>query len=107
MTAVSFAHTIRLTYCGATDIKPSRWRATWEGWPSQGARTIGRYLPYQEKETAGLAAAEMLIAWLSDMPGDDNPLRFTVESVTMGRLSSDSYVVLVKTKTHAREEQKA
>ena len=94
-----------MTYCGPTNSRPSRWRVSWEGWPSEGARKVSRYVPYGYASTDGRdsvmrEAADLFAAWLSDMPGDSAKRVRRVESVTYGGLSADSYVLLV---TLARE----
>lgn len=101
--AVQTAHFVRIRYLGATNTKPSRYSVSWEGWPSDGAKTVRRFMPYtSERDDMAREAAKMFCAWLSEMPGDEDPLQFIATGLTLAGMDDGAWALLVKTTTDGR-----
>ena len=96
---INSAHCLTMKYCGPTNSTASRYRVSWEGWPSEGpTRKVARFIPYDysgNRDATMAKAAAMFAEWLGNMPGDNRKRVYAVESITWGGLSSDSYVLLV------------
>ena len=101
--SVQSGHFVRIQYHGATSTKPSRYSASWEGWPTQGAKTVRKYIPYtSEREDMARDAAKAFCDWLSTMPGDDDPLQFRVTALNLASMGDGAWALLVKTTTDGR-----
>jgi hypothetical protein len=101
MLEVKTAHFVKIAYHGATNTKPSRYIASWEGWPSQGG-TVRKTISYtSERDDMARDVAQLFTAWLSDMPGDekDDPSRliFTAKELTLASMGDGAWALLVKT----------
>jgi hypothetical protein len=95
---IETAHFVRIRYHGATNYKPSRLSASWEGWPTQGAKIVRRFMPYtSERDDMARTAAQLFTDWLSAMPGDDDPLRYSPAQLTLASMGNDGWALLVKT----------
>ena len=100
---VNNAHTIKLSYSGY-----GKYTATWKGYFRYNLGrgpikqdTIRKTIHVDSSyhfEKAGLEAAELFTQWLTDTSSHEiTHNRCIVESVTMGELSADKRVVLVRT----------
>lgn len=106
MPTIETAHFVRIQYHGATNTKPSRYSVSWEGWPTEGAKTVRRFMPYtSERDDMANAAAQLFCAWLSKMPGDDDPLQFRATALTLANMGNAAWALLVKTTTERRAAQ--
>lgn len=100
---VATAHFVRIQYCGPTNTKPSRYSVSWEGWPTQGAKTVRKSMPYtSERDDMARDAAQLFCDWLSKMPGDDDPLQFRATALTLAGMGDGAWALLVKTTTDGR-----
>ena len=90
---VNNAHTIKLSYSGY-----GKYTATWKGYEKNTIRKTIHVDSSYHFEKAGLEAAELFTQWLTDTSSHEiTHNRCIVESVTMGELSADKRVVLVRT----------
>ena len=97
---ITTGHLVRVQYRGATNTRPSRYVATWEGWPSDDSRTVRKTLGYtSERDDMARAAAGAFADWLND---GSTGLRFTVEQITIAGDNAE-YCLAVKTKAHPKE----
>jgi hypothetical protein len=95
---IETAHFVLIRYHGATDYKPSRLSVSWEGWPTQGAKTVRKAMPYtSERDDMARDAAKLFTDWLSDMPGDEDPLRYSPAALTLASMGNGEWALLVKT----------
>lgn len=102
MTHVNTAHFVKVAYHGATNTKPSRFSASWEGWPTHGAKRVHKFIPYtSDREEMARTAGKLFCDWLSDMPGDDpadpNRLIHTVKELSLASMGNSEFALLVKT----------
>ena len=90
---VNNAHTIKLTYSGY-----DKYTATWKGDEKNTIRkTIHADSSYRF-DKAGLEAAQLFVQWQTDTASHAlTHNKCIIESVTMGELSADKRVVLVRT----------
>lgn len=90
---VNSAHTIKLTYSGY-----GKFIATWKGYDKNTIRkTIHADSSYRF-DTAGLEAAQLFVQWLTDTASHAlTHNKCIIESITMGEISADKRVVLVRT----------
>lgn len=94
-----YGNHIRLRYCGPTNTKPSRWLATWQGWPSEGGRPVKRYISadqHDDQADAAEVAAKAFAAWLDSGSDGHGNMRREPASITMAAVSPDEYSVIVK-----------
>ena len=89
---VNSAHTIKLTYSGY-----GKYTATWKGYDKNTIRkTIHADSSYRF-DKAGLKAAQLFVQWLTDTTPTGGLRDCIIESITMGEISADKRVVLVRT----------
>lgn len=102
-TPVEYGHLIKVRYHGPGNVRGSRWGVTWEGWTSENSRPVRRFYQYdRDRDTMAQQIASDFAAWLSKMPGDDNPRTFTPDRITMADAGPDGWVIIVHTRD-ARE----
>ena len=90
---VNNAHTIKLTYSGY-----GKFTATWKGYEKNTIRKTIHVDSSYYFEKAGLEAAQMFAQWLTDTSSHAlTRNKCVVESITMGELSADKRVLLVRT----------
>ena len=90
---IASAHTIRLTYSGY-----GKFIATWKGYEKNTIRKTIHVDSSYEFSEAGLEAAQMFAQWLTDTSSHAlTRNKCIVESITMGELSADKRVLLVRT----------
>jgi len=99
MTEVKSAHFIRIRYHGPTDYRGSSLVASWEGWPSEGSRTVRKTIAYTSvREVMAQLVAEAFCEWLSEgYRNDDEPLTFTPDEITLAGMNSTDWALLVHT----------
>jgi hypothetical protein len=104
MPDIQSAHYVRVRYCGPGDRRGSRFAVTWEGWPTEG-KPQRRFIPYtSDRDAMCTTVARMFCDWLSEMPGDDEPLHtFEPKRVTYGSLDGDTWALLIETERKPRE----
>lgn len=101
-TEIRPAHYVRVRYHGESPTNGARYVASWEGW-SSGDRlhnpTVRRRIEWTaEPERMAHTVATAFCAWLSDMPGEENPPVFTPARVTYASVSGDEWAVLIETR---------
>ena len=90
---VNTAHTIKLTYSGY-----GKFTATWKGYDNNTIRKTIHVDSSYEFSEAGLEAAQLFVQWLTDTASHVlTHNKCIIESVTMGELSADKRVLLVRT----------
>lgn len=90
---INNAHTIKLTYSGY-----EKYTATWKGYDENTIRkTIHVDYSSYHYEKAGLEAAQLFVQWLKETTPTGGLRDCIVTSITMGKLSADKRVLLVKT----------
>ena len=90
---VNNAHTIKLSYSGY-----NKFIATWKGYEKNTIRKTINVDSSYHFEKAGLEAAKLFAQWLTDTSSHKlTHNRCIVESITIGELSADKRVVLVRT----------
>ena len=83
----------RLSYSGY-----GKYTATWKGYDENTIRkTIHVDYSSYHYEKAGLEAAQLFVQWLKETTSTSELWDYTVASITMGKLSADKRVLLVKT----------
>lgn len=95
------AHYVRVRYHGETPSNGARYIASWEGWtgPGRNAPRVRRKIEWcSEPERMARTVATAFCAWLSDMPGEENPVIFTPARVTYASVSGDEWAVLIETR---------
>ena len=101
--AIQTAHFVRIQYHGATNTKPSRYSMSWEGWPTQGAETVRKFMSYtSDRDEMAREVAATFCNWLSAMPGDEDPLQFRITALTLASMGNGAWALLVKTTTDGR-----
>ena len=90
---VNSAHTIKLAYSGY-----GKFTATWKGYDNNTIRKTIHIDSSYHFEKAGLEAAQLFVQWLTDTASHVlTHNQCVLKSVTMGELSADKRVLLVRT----------
>ena len=90
---IKSAHTIKLNYSGY-----GKFWATWKGYDKKSIRKTIHVDGSHPFDKAGLEAAQLFTQWLTDTRIEQPPhLQCVIESITMGEISADTRVVLVRT----------
>ena len=90
---VNSAHTIKLTYSGY-----GKYTVTWKGYDKNTIRkTINANSFVYHFDKAGLEAAQLFAQWLKDTTPTGGLRDCIITSITMGELSADKRVLLVRT----------
>ena len=90
---INNAHTVRLSYSGY-----GKYTATWKGYDENTIRKTIHVDSSYHFNKAGLEAAQLFVQWQTDTASHAlTHNKCIIESVTMGELSADKRVVLVRT----------
>ena len=88
---INNAHTVRLSYSGY-----GKFTATWKGYEKTIRKTIHVDSSYHFDE-AGLEAAQLFVQWMTDTTSISELWDCIITSVTMGELSADKRILLIRT----------
>ena len=89
---INNAHTVRLSYSGY-----GKFTATWKGYDKNTIRKTIHVDSSYHFDKAGLEAAQLFVQWLTDTTPTGGLRDCIVTSITMGELSADKRVLLVRT----------